>query len=266
MAAAHLVSAAPQAPQFARFFLTVLTGRGVHLHHLPSLDAELYKSLMFLKTYDGDVEEDLALTFTTSSDLGADGGGGGEEHELVPGGASVAVTRANRLQYIHLLAQWRLAGSIRVQTAAFREGLADVLPERAAWLAPFSAPELQVLISGSLAGVDVEDLRAHTQYAGGYFAQDRVIASFWRVVAGFSERERAALLRFATSCARAPPLGFRQLEPRFTIQRVPGGGDAPLPSSSTCFNVLKLPSYSSERVLREKLLLAITSGAGFETA
>ncbi|KAJ0407214.1 hypothetical protein P43SY_007989 [Pythium insidiosum] len=37
-----------------------------------------------------------------------------------------------------------------------------------------------------------------------------------------------------------------------------------LPSSSTCFNTLKLPTYSNARTLRAKLLLAISSGAGFE--
>jgi hypothetical protein len=150
-------------PQFARFFLTVLCGRAVTLHHLPSLDAELYKSLMFLKQYEGDVEGDLCLTFTTSDELGGGGGGGGAggERELVPGGAAMAVTNANRHSYIHLLADFRLRGSIRRQTGAFLEGLRDVLP--AAWLAPFSAPELQVLISGSLAGIDVADLKANSR-------------------------------------------------------------------------------------------------------
>ena len=37
-----------------------------------------------------------------------------------------------------------------------------------------------------------------------------------------------------------------------------------LPTSSTCFNLLKLPIYKSKRALKEKLLYSITSGAGFE--
>ncbi|UYV62397.1 hypothetical protein LAZ67_2000400 [Cordylochernes scorpioides] len=40
----------------------------------------------------------------------------------------------------------------------------------------------------------------------------------------------------------------------FTIQR--GGPDSELlPSSSTCFNILFLPQYSSKSKLKEKLLL-----------
>ena len=37
-----------------------------------------------------------------------------------------------------------------------------------------------------------------------------------------------------------------------------------LPTASTCFNLLKLPNFKSKKVLREKLLYAIRSGAGFE--
>ena len=38
---------------------------GCDLHDLPSLDAELYKSLLFLRDYEGDVD-DLALSFTVT--------------------------------------------------------------------------------------------------------------------------------------------------------------------------------------------------------
>ena len=69
----------------------------------------------------------------------------------------------------------------------------------------------------------------------------------------------------APRCPRPPLLGFRALQPVFTVHMVPVRSDGErLPSSSTCFNTLKLPTYSSGRVLKEKLLISITSGAGFE--
>ena len=37
-----------------------------------------------------------------------------------------------------------------------------------------------------------------------------------------------------------------------------------LPSASTCYNMLKLPNYRRASTLREKLLYAAFSGAGFE--
>jgi len=247
-------------PQFAPFFLHKLLGHVVHIHHLPTLDKELYRSLMFLKTYAGNVEEDLSLTWTTSSDLG---GAGGAERELVPGGAALPVTNANRLQYINAVADWRLNKSIERQTNAFLWGLRDIIP--LSWLQGFSAPELQVLISGTPTGIDVVDMRRYTQYTGGYHSASRVIDRFWRVVEGLDNRDRSDLLRFVTSCGRAPPTGFVQLQPAFTIQQLScASPDDTLPMASTCFNVLKLPAYSSEAKLREKLLLAIRSGAGFE--
>mmetsp|Transcript_23718 Transcript_23718/g.38651 ORF Transcript_23718/g.38651 Transcript_23718/m.38651 type:complete len:84 (-) Transcript_23718:194-445(-) len=80
-----------------------------------------------------------------------------------------------------------------------------------------------------------------------------------------TSKQQADLLRFVTSCERPPPLGFASMTPPFTIQRVGimRDGDK-LPTASTCFNVLKLPTYSSEKVMKERLLYAIESGAGFE--
>ena len=37
-----------------------------------------------------------------------------------------------------------------------------------------------------------------------------------------------------------------------------------LPSTSTCVNLLKLPLYKDEKTLKEKLLYAVNSGAGFD--
>ena len=37
-----------------------------------------------------------------------------------------------------------------------------------------------------------------------------------------------------------------------------------LPTASTCMNLLKLPEFNDEETLRQKLLYAIESGAGFE--
>ena len=94
---------------------------------------------------------------------------------------------------------------------------------------------------------------------------DRVVQRFWRVVASLDAQQQAQLLRFVTSCQRPPPLGFEQLNPRFCLQRIGiTTDDEKLPSAATCFNTLKLPNYSSEKVLKQKLLVSISSGAGFE--
>jgi ubiquitin-protein ligase E3 C len=52
---------------FAAFFLSKLRGRPNELNDLSSLDPELYKNLLFLKRYQGDVK-DLALYFVARDD------------------------------------------------------------------------------------------------------------------------------------------------------------------------------------------------------
>jgi ubiquitin-protein ligase E3 C len=213
---------------------------------------------MFLKAYDGDVE-DLGLTHTVvKEEFGEQ-----KEVEIIPGGANIPVTSHNKTRYIHLVANYYLNTQIREQCAAFRAGLSDLIDPR--WLQMFNEPELQVLISGKSGQIDIEDLRAHTRYAGGYYALDKRVAWFWQAVASFSPSEQAAFLRFATSCQRAPSLGFEALNPPFCVLKISvRRDDELLPSSSTCFNTLKLPTYSSYKVLRAKLLVSISSGAGFE--
>lgn len=153
---------------------------------------------------------------------------------------------------------------MKEQSQAFTRGLWEVVDK--SWLRIFNEPELQVLISGpSDGGVDVADMRSNTRYAGGFTGLDRTVNRFWKVVDSFNNDQQGMLLRFVTSCERPPPLGFASMNPPFTIQRVGimRDGDK-LPTASTCFNTLKLPTYSSEKVLRQRLLYAIEAGAGFE--
>lgn len=243
----------------AHFFLAKLVsaGRGdLDLHHLASLEPLVYRNLLFLKGYPGDVAE-LGLDFTVvSSQLGHS-----TLEELKPGGASIPVTAANRIEYMHLMADHLLNAQLRQQCLAFRQGLEELLPSH--WLRLFAPHELQVLISGAQSPVDLEDLRQHTHYEGGYTANHPVVRAFWKVVAGFDERQRRLLLKFVTSCSRPPLLGFKDLEPRFCIQSA-GAEPGRLPTASTCMNLLKLPEIPEESTLRDKLLYAIESGAGFE--
>lgn len=249
-------------PRFAHFFLSFLKGQYNYLNMVPDLgtiDPQLYSNLMFLKNYDGDAS-DLSLTFTVT----IDDFGGTREIPLIPNGANVDVTNANKQRYIGLVAKYYVYDRLREQSEAMTRGLFEVVDR--SWLRLFNEPELQVLISGASDGkLDVEDLKANCHYVGGFSGLDRTIGRFWNVVESLNEKQQAELLRFVTSCERPPPLGFGSLNPPFTIQRVGilRDGDR-LPTASTCFNILKLPTYSSEKVLKQRLLYAIEAGAGFE--
>jgi len=243
----------------AAFFLSKLLGQtllNVDIDHLDSLDPQLYKSLLYLRTYQGDVA-DLGLDFT----MVADDFGETRVDLLKAEGDSIPVTEENRIEYIHLVADYKLNRQIRAQCAAFRSGLADVIGLD--WLRMFSSRELSTLISGSEQDIGIEDLMAHTNYSGGYQATHPTIAAFWAVVSGLEESQRRKLLRFVTSCSRPPLLGFKDLDPPFCIQHA-GSEQERIPTASTCMNLLKLPDYQDRALLKRKLIQAIESEAGFE--
>mmetsp|Transcript_30062 Transcript_30062/g.45568 ORF Transcript_30062/g.45568 Transcript_30062/m.45568 type:complete len:111 (-) Transcript_30062:95-427(-) len=108
-------------------------------------------------------------------------------------------------------------------------------------------------------------MKSNTRYAGGFTSIDRTVHRFWKVFSSLSSEQQGLLLRFVTSCERPPPLGFASMNPPFTIQRIGilRDGDR-LPTAATCFNTLKLPTYSSEKIMKERLVYAIESGTGFE--
>ncbi|KIJ59650.1 hypothetical protein HYDPIDRAFT_32985 [Hydnomerulius pinastri MD-312] len=261
---------------FAGFFLAKWLGKQSFLDDLASLDPDLYQGLVFLKNYTGNME-DLSLNFTVATEgtvlpphisysipqvpdpeieFGV-----AKALDLIPNGSNVPVTRENRLQYIYLISHYRLSKQIKLQSEAFFEGLSEMIDPK--WLRMFNQQELQILLGGVNAPVDLEDLRQHTNYGGLYDNDEPTIQAFWKVMDGFDQEQRRAFLRFVTSCSRPPLLGFKQLNPNFAI-RDAGSDEHRLPTSSTCVNLLKLPRYTSEKVLREKLIQAISSGAGFD--
>lgn len=225
---------------------------------LASLDPELYNGLIFLKNYAGDVEKDLSLNFTvTEEEFGVS-----RTIDLIPNGSETPVTNENRIQYIYMTSHYRLNRQIERQCSAFFRGLSEVIPER--FLRLFNQDELRVLVGGVDKPIDLDDLEQHTVY-GGFDGNEanETVRLFWDVVRSFDADERAKLVKFATSCARPPLLGFRELNPYFAI-RAAGNDTSRLPSSSTCVNLLKLPEYKDRETLRQKLLYAINSGAGFD--
>ncbi|KXZ44858.1 hypothetical protein GPECTOR_61g811 [Gonium pectorale] len=209
---------------------------------------------------------DLGLTFVVADDAAAALGDTSAEVELKPGGRLIPVTADNVREYIHRVAHYKLNISPRPAVSAFLSGFYELIPR--SWVSMFSGEELQTLISGSEEGLDLDDMAASVEYAGGYHEDHPVIHCLWEALASFTPEEQGKFLKFITSCSRPPLLGFRYLEPRLCIQMSGSMLDpaAPqrLPTASTCMNLLKLPPYRTTSAMREKLLYAINSGAGFD--
>ncbi|VEL11656.1 unnamed protein product [Protopolystoma xenopodis] len=91
---------------FAHFFLAKMvsrTGGYVGFDYLQSLDPELYWQLHSLKTYQGDVREldlDFSIVETTFGET--------QIVDLKPNGHSIPVTEENRVEYVHLMANYKL--------------------------------------------------------------------------------------------------------------------------------------------------------------
>ena len=81
----------------------------------------------------------------------------------------------------------------------------------------------------------------------------------------FTHEERALFVQFVTGTSKVPLEGFVALEgmrgrQKFNIHKA-FGNEQTLPTAHTCFNQLDLPHYSSEEILRERLLFAIREGS-----
>ncbi|KFM28900.1 E3 ubiquitin-protein ligase UPL6 [Auxenochlorella protothecoides] len=223
----------------ATFFLQKMAGRGCELRDLASLDPELAANLGKLRAYDAATLAGLELTFTVTDVLA----GEAREVELVQGGARRSVTRDNVIEYVHRMADFKLNRQLAGPVGAFLGGLHSIIPPH--WLAPFSAAELQALISGGEQGLDLADLAAHARYGGGYAADHPSILLLWRALTALTAADQALFLRFMAGAATGEALGR-------------------LPTASTCMNLLKLPPYTSLEVMLDKLRYAITAGAGFD--
>ncbi len=257
---------------FAGFFLQkwALSATGstyrASINGLREMDEDLYKGMLQLKNYDGNVA-DLDLDFTIEDQVSR----GNErlqtvQRSLIPNGDKIAVTNENRPLYISYVARHRLMAQPYLVTKAFLRGLGTIIDPM--WLRMFNQNELQRLVGGDSSEIDVDDLRRNTIYAGVYEIGDDhqehpTVKLFWDVVRTLEDADRRLLLKYVTSTPRAPLLGFSQLNPKFSI-RDGGSDETRLPSTSTCVNLLKLPRYSTAKTLRDKLLYAIRSNARFD--
>lgn len=167
----------------------------------------------------------------------------------------------------------------------------------ASHLSLFAWYELETMVCG-LPTVDVETLRRHTAFRGGYSANHHVVQWLFRALTSFTAEERSLFLRFVWGRSRLP-LNDADWDAPFTVNMMQGfsggtscvacgfvfvprplGGpprwpcsapsplgpvraaaelDGKLPVAHTCFFSLDLPPYSSYEVLRAKVSFAIVN-------
>lgn len=156
-----------------------------------------------------------------------------EVRDLKPNGRNIVVTEDVKHEYVHLVCQEKMTGSIKKQLNAFLEGFYEIIPKRL--ISIFNEQELELLISG-LPNVDIDDLKANTEYHK-YQSSSLQIQWFWRALRSFDQADRAKFLQFVTGTSKVPLQGFAALEgmngsQKFQIHRDDRSTDR-LPSAHT---------------------------------
>uniref|UniRef100_A0A8B9JWG5 Apoptosis-resistant E3 ubiquitin protein ligase 1 n=1 Tax=Astyanax mexicanus TaxID=7994 RepID=A0A8B9JWG5_ASTMX len=239
--------------RFTRSFLAQIIGLRMNYKYFETDDPEFYKTKVCFIINNDVSEMDLVFAeekYSKSGQLE-------KVVELISGGAQIAVTNENKIHYLNLLAQYRLASQVRDEVEHFLKGLNELVPENL--LAIFDENELELLMCGT-GNINVQDFKAHAVIVGGsWHFREKVMKWFWAVVSSFTQEELARLLQFTTGSSQLPPGGFNTLCPSFQIIAAPT--HSTLPTAHTCFNQLCLPTYDSYEELHKLLKLAISEGS-----
>ena len=112
---------------------------------------------------------------------------------------------------------------------------------------------------------DVKSLMEACKPDHGFNHDSQAIRFLFEVMSSYNRDEQRQFLQFVTGSPRLPVGGFKALSPPLTI--VKKTFDSPdvlpddyLPSVMTCVNYLKLPDYSSKKIMAEKLKIASEEG------
>jgi hypothetical protein len=97
----------------------------------------------------------------------------------------------------------------------------------------------------------------------GYEVHDQPIVLFWSVFQALSEDHKLKMLSFITGDDHAPATGF--INHPIVIQRIQWDlvQRKPLPSSATCFRLLKLPDITDEPTMRRVIGICVEHSQGF---
>ncbi|XP_069958426.1 probable E3 ubiquitin-protein ligase HERC1 isoform X4 [Cherax quadricarinatus] len=171
---------------------------------------------------------------------------------VVPGGRAVPLTFTNRQEYVNRTIYYRLHQMDR-QIGAVREGMAWIVP--VPLLSLMTASHLEQLVCG-LPHISVATLKKVVRYRE-VDEHDPLVVWLWSILESFSPCERVLFVRFVSGRSRLPA-NLADLSQRFQVMRVDRPIDT-LPTAQTCFFQLRLPPYSSQEVMAERLRYAINN-------
>jgi len=202
--------------------------------------------------YQGGSIENLHLAFRIAEGL------------LKEGGDDCDLSIDNVEEYVGLVYDAFFGKGIQPIVQSFKEGFAKFFPIEN--LKCFRSSELDLVICGVSDAKywDKSELAAMPfELANGYNSNSNAILMLIDVLSELHHERQRKFLTFLTGSPRLPIGGFKNLKPLIKISRKESfnNTNTDLPSANTCFNHLKLPSYTEVAIMREKIIFAIENGS-----
>ncbi len=102
---------------FSRAVYKRILGKTVSIKDMETLDLDYYKSLLWM--LENDISDVITETFSVETDVF----GETQIIDLIENGRNVPVTEENKHEYVQLVIEYRLTGSVQVQLEEFLKGL-----------------------------------------------------------------------------------------------------------------------------------------------
>ncbi|CCH44018.1 putative E3 ubiquitin-protein ligase TRIP12 [Wickerhamomyces ciferrii] len=221
---------------------------------LKIVDPQMFKSLDYMMKNKHQLSN-LTINFTLP---------GYNKIELIPNGTNIYVDETNFDKYIDKIVEFTLGGNVKKQIESFIIGFSEIFPYSS--LTIFSSKELVEMMGNANEDWSYETIIGSIHADHGYTIDSPSVQRLIEFMTRLNKTERRLFLQFLTGSPRLPIGGFKMMRPVFTVVLKHGESglksDDFLPSVMTCANYLKLPDYSSQGILEERLLKAIHEGGG----
>ncbi|XP_071965475.1 probable E3 ubiquitin-protein ligase HERC1 isoform X2 [Antedon mediterranea] len=171
---------------------------------------------------------------------------------VISGGRGIPLTYANRKEYVERALAYRLHEVDR-QINAVREGMSYIIP--VPLLSLLTPVQLDSMVCG-MPDIAIPMLKRVVRYRE-LDENHHLIKWLWKTLEEFSNEERILFMRFVSGRSRLPS-NIADISQRFQIMRVDRGADG-LPTAQTCFFQLRIPPYSSQAMMAEKMRYAINN-------
>lgn len=232
--------------------------------------SEVVRNLEHLLNYDGDdVEDVFGLDFTfyyqgidkveqmNMLDFVSPKAWGCYGLERPSDNHSLPVTSNNRRVYVETYVEMVALYSVHGPSTAFARGFHTIMSSEI--LRATNPQNLKILVEGMQQDIDSYALQQAATYGEEYEAENLYINMFWSVVHDLPQERKKKLLEFVTASDRVPVNGIESIP--FKIER--GADPNMLPTSHTCFGMLRLPEYANREELKRKLNIALDHTEGF---